>query len=202
MNIKKDGKSAIYKIVNNINGKRYVGSCVGHYRRKAQHFYRLRRGTHDNNHLQHAWNKYGEKSFEFIIIEFVSNTDDLIKREQYWIDKLNVCNRRIGYNKAPRAGSNLGRKMSLLSRQKMSKAKKGVKPHPQVAKERGLACRKPVSQYMKNGMFIREFTGLVQAAEIINIPQYQISKVLSENYPHNKTAGGYRWSYVKRKQTL
>lgn len=95
----KIGKSAIYKIVNNINNKLYIGSCVGHYLRKGQHWYRLRKGTHDNNHLQNSWNKYGEENFEFIVIEFVPDVNNLIKREQHWIDTLKVCDRTIGYNK-------------------------------------------------------------------------------------------------------
>ena len=202
MNVKKNGKPAIYKIVNKINGKIYVGSCIGHYRRKAQHLWKLRQGTHDNNHLQSAWNKYNEENFEFIIIEFINNSNDLINREQYWIDKLKVCNNKVGYNKAPQAGNNFGCKMSLLSRKRMSASKKGVSPTPEVARQRGLSSRKPVNQYSKNGKFIKTFTGLVEASNILRIPQYQISKVLSKNYPWNKTAGGYRWSYVKQKQKL
>lgn len=191
----KDGKPAIYKIVNKINDKIYIGSCIGHYRRKAQHWYKLRQGTHDNNHLQSAWNLYNEENFEFIIIEFISNTNVLIEREQYWMDMLNVCNRKIGYNKAPRAGSNLGRKMSLESRQKMSLAKKGVKPTPELAKRRGMSCRKQILQYSKDNMFIKEFNGIVEASNMLNIRKDSISKALSPNCIQSKTAGGFIWKY-------
>jgi len=35
--------------------------------RYHSHLYDLRNGIHDNLHLQHAWNKYGENLFEFVI---------------------------------------------------------------------------------------------------------------------------------------
>jgi hypothetical protein len=197
----KHGKSAIYKIVNKINGKIYVGSCVFHYTRKAQHWYRLRRDSHANTHLQSAWNKYGEENFIFEIIEYVYDKYMLLKREDYWINRLNTVDRTIGYNKGY-AVSNLGFKHSEASKRKMSISKKGVKPDPEVARKRGLLIRKAVNQYTKEGELVRSFTGLVEASKVSGIPQYQISKVLSENYPWNKTADGYRWSYVKRKQKL
>lgn len=191
----KIGKSAIYKIVNNINNKLYIGSCVGHYLRKGQHWYRLRKGTHDNNHLQNSWNKYGEENFEFIVIEFVPDVNNLIKREQHWIDTLKVCDRTIGYNKAPRAGSNLGRKMSKEARRKMSLAKKGIKQDPEVVKRRILAASVAVDQYTKEGEFVASFVSVKSAAESLGILPSSISKVLSDTFPQCKSAGGYIWKY-------
>jgi hypothetical protein len=44
--------------------------------------------------LQNAWNKYGEDNFYFSVLELVPDKDKLIEREQYWIDKLNACDRK------------------------------------------------------------------------------------------------------------
>ena len=82
LDTQKNGKPCIYSIRNNINGKLYIGSAIGHYRRKAQHFYLLRRGLHWNKHLQSSYNKYGESIFEFIVIEFIENIEDLQKKEE------------------------------------------------------------------------------------------------------------------------
>jgi hypothetical protein len=197
MNIEqKIGKPAIYKIVNNENGKLYVGSCVGHYLRKGQHWHKLRKGTHDNNHLQSAWNLYGEKKFTFEIIEFV-NIEFLIEREQYWIDTLQGCDRTIGYNKAPRAGSNLGRKMSKESKLKMSFAKKGVKQSLDFVKRRTEANYKRVECYTKDGSFVNAFNSVKEASNYFGINSTSISKCLSNTYPNNKTAAGHIWKYVK-----
>jgi hypothetical protein len=191
----RDGKPAIYKIVNTVNKKIYVGSCIAHYRRKAQHYYKLKNKVHDNNHLQSSWNKYGENNFKFIIIEFVEDTNKLIEREQHWIDILQSCNNKIGYNKNSIASSSLGYKMSKESKKKMSLAKKGIKPSKELATRRGLSCRKNINQYSKDGSFIKKFNGIIQASKELNISTTSISKCLSSNYKNNKTAGGFIWKY-------
>lgn len=191
----KIGKPAIYKIVNTVNNKLYIGSCVGHYQRKGQHWYRLRVGTHDNNHLQSSWNLYGEEAFLFEIIEFVEDVNKLIELEQMWIDKLDVCNRTKGYNKAPRAGSNLGRKMSKESREKMSKAKSGVSQGPETVRKRAESCSKAVECYDEEG-YIEQFSSIKKAAEVHCVDSGAISKAISDKYPNNKTAGGFKWRFI------
>lgn len=100
-------KSGVYKITNIINNKVYVGSSVNIIKRKSAHRCMLRDGTHSNEHLQSAYNKYGKDSFVFEVIEY-STKDNLINREQYWIDELMACNRLFGYNKSPVAESYFG----------------------------------------------------------------------------------------------
>lgn len=56
-------KAYIYFIINDINGKRYVGQTTDFSRRKYTHFKHLRENRHANIKLQNAWNKYGEKNF-------------------------------------------------------------------------------------------------------------------------------------------
>ena len=45
----------------------------------------LNRHEHTNNHLQNAWDKYGEENFRFEILE-QCEIRDLNRREKYWID--------------------------------------------------------------------------------------------------------------------
>lgn len=75
--------SGIYQIVNTINQKKYIGSSNNTDRRWHEHKKHLRKNNHDNIHLQHAWNKYGEKAFIFEVIEIVNNKSLLCDREQY-----------------------------------------------------------------------------------------------------------------------
>jgi group I intron endonuclease len=114
--------SGIYKITNKVNGKIYIGSTKNIKRRWKNHLNYLRRNAHPNNYLQNAWNKYGEENFEFEIIEFVEE-EKLLEREQYWIDKLNATDKKIGYNIALFAGSPMkGRKHTEETLNKVSKA--------------------------------------------------------------------------------
>jgi group I intron endonuclease len=78
-------KSGIYKIINVVNNKFYVGSAVDLRRRKTRHFCELRTGKHKNAHLQAAWNKYGEKAFTFVIVEEHPEGADLLAAENIWL---------------------------------------------------------------------------------------------------------------------
>lgn len=75
----------IYKIINGVNGKFYVGSAVNFVARKRRHVWRLRRGDHVNKRLQAAWNKYGEAAFAFCVVEEVAADADLLSAENVWL---------------------------------------------------------------------------------------------------------------------
>jgi group I intron endonuclease len=75
----------IYKIINVINNKFYVGSAENFTRRKRIHWWMLRRGTHGNKHLQAAWGKYGEQAFTFVIVEELPEGVDVLAAENIWL---------------------------------------------------------------------------------------------------------------------
>ena len=77
----------IYKIENTVTGDFYIGSSSIYKQRKAWHQSALRHNRHTNQYLQNVWNKYGEDSFQFIILEECE--ENQYNREFYWIDELN-----------------------------------------------------------------------------------------------------------------
>ena len=85
--------SGIYKIINKINGKYYVGSsiniCGFSNSRWERHTRDLNENQHKNIHLQRSWNEYGKKSFDFIIVE-KCKPDKLKLTEQIYLDKANL----------------------------------------------------------------------------------------------------------------
>lgn len=76
----------VYYIKNKINNKIYIGSSKDIYTRKSQHYSELRGNYHANIMLQRAWNKYGEESFEFGILEETS-IENRFEIEQRYINK-------------------------------------------------------------------------------------------------------------------
>jgi len=75
----------IYKIINVVNNKFYVGSAVDFTARKRRHWWALRSQRHANKHLQAAWNKYGEESFKFLIVEELPEGADILAAEDVWL---------------------------------------------------------------------------------------------------------------------
>lgn len=120
--------SGIYKIANLANGKIYVGSAVQIGRRWRYHRSCLRRNKNRSIYLQAAWNKHGEDSFIFSVLEIVDDKSKLLEREQYWIDSLGASKKGIGYNISPTAGSTLGMKQTEETRRKVALTKIGVRP--------------------------------------------------------------------------
>src|SRR5260221_4464131 len=88
--------SSIYKITCTANKRIYIGSAVNLRKRKSEHLSCLQQNKHGNPYMQNAWNKYGEQSFIFEVLEFVLPISRLA-REQYWLNKLKPFGRK-GFN--------------------------------------------------------------------------------------------------------
>lgn len=77
----------IYKIVNLVNDKFYVGSTIHKKVRFRQHRKLLRNNKHHCKPLQAAWNKYGEDKFDFRVIEEVPNALSLAEVEDRYLQE-------------------------------------------------------------------------------------------------------------------
>lgn len=128
--------SAIYAIVNTKTSDMYVGSAVDVARRWRRHTHDLRKNVHACRHLQNAYHKYGADAFDWQIIETVDCKEDLIQREQAWLDFF-----RPAYNKRRQANSCLGLKRSPEAREKMRQAQTGRKQSPETIAKRAAALR-------------------------------------------------------------
>jgi group I intron endonuclease len=100
----------VYKTINIVNNKIYVGQDS-----KNNQKY-LGSGTIFLN----AVKKYGKENFIKETLCFCSNQEDLDFQETYWIEKLNSCDKTIGYNILKKGRSPLGFKHSDESKLKIS----------------------------------------------------------------------------------
>ena len=114
--------TGIYCITNIVNKKKYVGQSVDIERRWHEHIVSLKGGRHHSQHLQSSWDKYGESSFSFSILEECP-TDMLEQQERYWMELLGTLSELHGYN-LREAGPH-GR-FTEKSRIKLSKSLMGV----------------------------------------------------------------------------
>lgn len=86
----------IYAIVNQHNGKIYVGQSAEIKKRFIFHKWELKNNRHNNGHLQNAWNKY-DGDFIFTVIEYCP-AEKLDEREQFWIERFKSNDPAYGYN--------------------------------------------------------------------------------------------------------
>ena len=167
-------KSGIYKIINKVNGKTYIGKSLDVKERRYSHFYLLRKNKHGNQHLQASFNKYGEKNFEFSIIEFVAD-NQLNTREIHYINTL-----KPEYNIMKTIENKL--RMSQSSKDKLSTYQtKKYKSKPVFAKD-----------ITTNN--ITEYTCSSQAGRDLQLDSPSIRKVLKGK---RTNVGNYTFSYTK-----
>lgn len=128
----------VYKIVNKINKKVYIGQTVQPLQKRiAFHIW------HNETPIQKALNKYGKNNFMVMVVDEAGSREVLNEKEQYWIKELN-CKAPNGYNLTD-GGEGLycpseetrrkigekskGRKWSTAQREKYKATRTG-QPHP------------------------------------------------------------------------
>jgi len=198
--------AGIYKIVNNTNGKLYIGSSNNIEKRLRYHQSLLNNGKHYNKHLQHAFNIVSG-DFSFSILE-VCNIEMLLLQEKYFIDILNTLNPIHGFNKAPHPNSGTrGLKWSEESKQKLSKTllddyksgrRKGASfLHSNEAKDQ--ISKAGVGRIPQNRKKIwchqaaAEYESIHFAARALNLSISGIMDVLSKNL---RSIKGYTFEYA------
>lgn len=108
--------------------KMYVGQSVDIESRKKYHLWGLRSGRSRNPAMQMAFNKHGESSFEFSVLELcLSDKVVLAAREKHWLDDIAS---RHGHHSLYNVNrqemtSALGVKRSEDTKRKISEAQKG-----------------------------------------------------------------------------
>lgn len=107
-------KCGIYMLINLSNGKRYIGSSCNLYNRLHEHLYNLKNNKAHNKHLQSSWNKYGECSFSYEILEYCDRYKQF-DREQWYISEF-----KPEYNFALQVIANSKRKLTNEEKQKIS----------------------------------------------------------------------------------
>ena len=111
----------IYKIINTLDGKVYIGSSIEIDVRLKNHKYMLKANNHHNIHLQNAVNRDGLDNFNFEIVEICCE-NMLSDRENFYIDYFGSMNSLLGYNLAT-VGNLRRNNFNLSTKIKMSKTK-------------------------------------------------------------------------------
>jgi group I intron endonuclease len=207
----------VYKVTNKKNGKIYIG--ITNQGASTNRWYKhcSDSNTGSNFPLHNAIRKYGKDNFQIDIVELIENEDyDYLKeREIFWIKEFDSYNREKGYNltlggdgtfgrfhseetKDKIRKRAIGRHPSLEQRKKMSESQLNrtySEKELKIRSENGIRTRKKVLQYSYDGVFIREYDSISEAAKEVNTDRRNISSCLnSKNINHIRSAG-YIWKY-------
>lgn len=204
-------KSGVYSIVNNTDNRAYIGSSAKSvFGRINAHRNALRKGTHYNPHLQRAWNKDGEDAFMFDVVEF-HEPDFCLSMEQYWINMLNVCNPKFGYNVAPAVYSAYGQRRTEEQKENIRKSIAGRykgKDNPRYGVKWSSELRenlinkfktiryKRVVQYTLEGEELNRFDSAPHAERFLGIMK-KSGNIRLCCMGNTKTAYNFIWKYEK-----
>lgn len=111
----------IYLIVNNINGKTYVGKRKLYNKNWNEDGY-----MGSGHHLKNSQNKYGIENFEKFLITWTYSEEDACKKEKFWIAEYRHRG-KAEYNVADGGQGGLIGIWTEETRKKMSEAHKGHK---------------------------------------------------------------------------
>lgn len=205
----------IYKIVNTVNSKIYIGKTYGSIQERwKEHCKDYIRESKENRPLYRAMNKYGIEKFYIEPIEEVdTTTNNLEERERYWIEYFNSFkkgyNATLGGDGRPYLDYDL-----IVDTYKELQNQKEVAQKLKISVEsvrRALRDRKEniissseiitnqfgarVNQYDLNGVYIKTFPSLSAAAREINTKG--ISHISDVCKGKRKTAYGYKWKFAE-----
>lgn len=213
----------VYKIVNKINGKMYIGASVDVGRRRIEHFKPSRvEMFKDRLPLYEAIDKYGKENFTFEVIE-ETTLEKLEEREEYYINKFNTVEHGYNvvktshnmhdedyalevhgsffseWNKKQWQNEEYRKKMSeqssLVQKERLKDPKYKAEKVKQLKRYTD-TLKKTVEQYDKEGNLIAVYNGVREAERVTGINSQSISKVA---LGQRKTAGGYIWRYPREK---
>lgn len=84
-------RGCIYFIHNTVTDGVYVGQTIMEPKKRwFYHRNKLRNKRHHNRWLQHSWDKHGESSFEFIVIEVHQSQEAVDRAEMFFIEYFRV----------------------------------------------------------------------------------------------------------------
>lgn len=129
----------IYRFVNTINGKSYVGRSVNLRHRYIEHIGLLKKGIEPCTALNNAWKKYGQDAFIYEVV-CLCEPNELNQKEEEYIELYDSFNNgynctkggsgMLGYHHTDEAKEKIGvafrgKKLSEEHKKKMSEVQKG-----------------------------------------------------------------------------
>jgi len=171
-------KSGIYRWVNVVNNKSYIGSSINLGRRFKEYYnYKHISEVKRNFPIHNALLKYGYYSFKLEILEYCESSV-LIKREQYYLDNL-----KPEYNVLKIAGSMLGFKHSEFTKKLFRITRLGRLCSETTRLKLSINNHKSIPVILtgiKTGNIIK-FSSISKAAQFLDVSETTVRKYIKLN---------------------
>lgn len=213
---------SIYTITNRLNGKVYVGQCVGRVRRRWSNHNNPKSGS-GRTAIKNAIQLYGKESFDYRVLDLALSREELNKKEIYWINELGSLAPQ-GYNLRTGGSSPI---YTEESKSRMSAARRayfvriGWTPKPKQAKPerkkrvwsedervRRASTRPKYTHTSESKDKIsaskmrkvvrsdgKEFNSITDAANSVGRNTSTLNRLLRGNTKRH-TCGGFSWKYL------
>lgn len=186
----------IYKIENVVNNKVYIGLSANLKKRINWHKTVLNKNKHYNQHLQQAWNKYGNDNFTFsILFEKENIPPNLLEElETLFIKIHNSFDLELGYNLT--VGGDNCRNYSQETRDKLSKNCSTNKLWNK-AKTYIESIKKPVAVYDKVNNITYYFDSTYAACNKMQVHPRKAYRVLTGS---RKSTHNLEFKYITKEE--
>lgn len=204
----------VYKITNKINNKVYIGiTSNGLSARWKEHLYNAEHGCPFKLHK--AIRKYGKENFLVELLDFCNSWEELEEREKYYISEYKSLQDEFGYNMTEGGDGTIGRYVTMETRDKIRQKAIGREVSDETRMKLSEAGkirtenreaywnsgkigdnrRKPILQYTKEGIFIKEFEGINIAAKELGLSATTIITSLKHENIVGSKRNPYIWVY-------
>ncbi|MBO5711413.1 MAG: GIY-YIG nuclease family protein [Acholeplasmatales bacterium] len=211
----------IYKITNKITSKNYVGLTTRTIQHRwKQHLYNALNYPHLTFKLYNSMRKYGVENFDIELIEEIDTFEELVQREQFWINYYDSVNN--GYNMTLGGEGNLKHSyehiynlweeglmqheiaanlnISLSSVREILWGYSGYNKNESF-RRRAMFNSKKVIQFDLYGKKVKEYNSLKDAADSIGRNPSGIT-LCCNHAPNHLTAGGFIWLWEDEADTI
>ena len=194
--------SGIYMIENTANESIYIGQAESIKYRARKHFETLRINKHRNQHLQYAFNKYGESAFVVHMLNVDIPIGELDSYEQTWLNVIREYPPDRVYNMCFVPGTTRGYKYTEEQCAALSKSLLGLKksaesrPNYSAASKAkwaagGMVCKpRKIFKLIDPDGVVHDGVGVAEFAALHNLSAGNISSVLSGKM--KQTKGWYK----------
>lgn len=202
-------RGIIYKYTNIHNNKVYIGQTINEPKRREK--WKNLKAPYAGDYINRARAKYGLKAFKYeVIVEIVNDDEEILKEilnslEAKYIFLYKSKDPNFGYNLADGGGSGKGQIVSKKTRDKISKAHKGLKKKMSEQGKKNISAAhksprpwtwKKVAQYDKDtGKLIKVWDSLSSITKYFGDKSNGNLVNAIQGKHRQKTYHGYKWKY-------